>query len=943
MKRVPLLVLLLLLLHQLSAQPTFSYDAAWKKVTELAEEKGLTESALREVQRIYEAARAAGNQPQLIKALVYRIRLQQRREEDADVKAIRELDQEIANSPEPARSLLNSLLAGAYWNYLQQNRYLLHNRTNTTGFEKTDIRTWTSEDLHRKIAALFHASLQERILLQQTNIETFDPVLQQGNMRHLRPTLFDLLAHRALAYYRSDDHSLTRPADAFEISTASAYDPAADFVTRRFPTTDTNSLHHRALLLYQELLQFRLNNSNTPALVDADLDRLVFVNSRSTHPDKRALYRQSLQHLWHQYATQPLVAQAAYLLAQDYADEAATYDYRQHKEGSTTNPRYRYQEAVTICRQVVAQADSSEGKFNCFNLLQQIEQKDLRLRLEKVNLPQQPLRALVTYRNVPQAWFRVVRISAGGRDSLEGRSYDPSYWKRLTALPAVQQFQHALPATGDYQQHHTEIAVNKLPAGTYLLLASTTADFSTSNNLLAAGYFHVSNIAWMEEGHQLFVVHRESGQPLPGARVTVWEQQYDYNSSRYVSVKGKTFTTNVNGFVLLPDNSSYNRYSRTLEVSYEAETLHLDDRANSYVYRPGKPDTDEARNRQTFLFTDRSLYRPGQTVYFKGLVTTRTTANGRYRTVPRFQTMVYLYDVNYQRVDSLQVTSNAFGSYAGTFLLPVNRVNGQYRLVEADKQQAAAFSVEEYKRPKFYVEYKPVEQSYHLNSEVTVTGNALAYAGNAVDGAIVRYRVVRKARLPYPWLCWRWGWPELRSQEISQGETRTRADGSFDVRFTAQPDNQVARELDPVFDFEIAAEVTDLNGETRSGTTRLSAGYKQLDLQLQLPLGESMPADSLTHLLVFTRNQMGVHVPAQVTIVLHRLAAPDRLLRDRYWETPDQFVLSEAAFRKQFPYDPYKDEQEKESWSRTGLFLEQTDSSRSNGRFDLRTTAKKPF
>jgi len=917
------------------AQSKFNYTAAWKKVDDLINKKGLPESALNEVKIIYAAAKKEKNNGQLIKALVFRVNLQQVKEEDADIKAIKEIEKEITLSAEPVKSILNNLLAEAYWQYFQNNRWKLYDRTNTQAFAKDDPETWSIDDFHQKISTLYLASIENEKLLQQTTLDAFDPIINKGNMRNLRPTLFDLLSFRALAYFENDERSITKPADAFEINTASAFDPAADFITRKFVTSDSLSLKHKALLLYQKILRFHLNDAKPDALIDADLHRIVFVNRTSTHENKNDLYRAALNHLIKQYNNQPVVAQASYLLAQDYADFAATYDFKKHKSDDALNPRYYYQKAAAICKEVIAQKTESEGKANCNNLLYSIEQKDISIISEKVNIPGKPFRSLLSYRNINKAYFRIVKMDKKAFEELQNRNWEDDYWKKITALPAITNFNYSLPASNDHQEHSTEIKVNPLPVGTYMLLASADENFTLSKNILAAQFFHVSNIAWMHNGTEFFVVNRESGQPLVKANIVLWEGIYNYDQRVYIQTKADTYTSNANGNFRITKAPGKNSYNRTLEVSFEKDNLHLDDRAYSYVYEGKKEPIDEKKERRLFFFTDRSIYRPGQTVYFKGIVTTKDATTGKPKIVEGLKSKIIFYDANGEKIDSMEVTSNAFGSYAGKFILPLGRMNGNYRLQETLTAAAVNFSVEEYKRPKFYAEYQPVSKSYRVNDQITVTGNAKAYAGNNIDAAVVKYRVVRQPRLPYPWLSWKWGWPIMEEQEIAHGETKTKADGTFDIVFTAIPDKKIRKELDPVFDYKIIANITDLNGETRTAETIVSVGYKSLQLQISLPQGEMMLADSLQFINITTQNMMGEFVKSHVTVTIHKLKAPTRLIRNRYWQQPDQFIMNEKEYLADFPNDEYNNETEKASWEKAEKVYEKKDSSTSNSKFTI--------
>ena len=239
--------------------PVKNYEKEWAKV-EAAVKKGLPKSALEEVKKIYALAKTEKQDAQVIKALVYMTGLQIENREDNEIFSISEIEKEIAISKEPVTSILKSLLAEMYYGYYQQHRWQLYNRTKTEKFNKTDIATWDAEDFHKKIGELYLQSIKEERLLQLAKLDPFDAIIVKGNTRHLRPTLYDLLANRALNYFENDERDIKKPAYAFEINLASAFDPAADFVTRKFPTKDSMSLQHKALLIYQKLIAFHLND-----------------------------------------------------------------------------------------------------------------------------------------------------------------------------------------------------------------------------------------------------------------------------------------------------------------------------------------------------------------------------------------------------------------------------------------------------------------------------------------------------------------------------------------------------------------------------------------------------------------------------------------------------------------------------------------------------------
>ncbi|MEO6682061.1 MAG: hypothetical protein ABIN48_04480 [Ginsengibacter sp.] len=246
------------------------YNTHWKKIEEF-KKKGLPKSALAEIDIVYKKAKKSSNNPQIIKALLFRIPLQQNLEEEANEKSISDLESEIQTQKGVAKAILQSISAQMYWNYFQANRYKLYSRTNTENFDKKDIATWTIDDFHQKISELYEASIKDETLLKKTSLQSYEPIIQKGNSRQLRPTLFDLLAHRALEYFKNDERDITRPAYAFEIDDLKMFAPANEFVNHSFKTKDSTSLHFKALTIFKKLVNFHLKDSKPDALIDADI------------------------------------------------------------------------------------------------------------------------------------------------------------------------------------------------------------------------------------------------------------------------------------------------------------------------------------------------------------------------------------------------------------------------------------------------------------------------------------------------------------------------------------------------------------------------------------------------------------------------------------------------------------------------------------------------
>jgi hypothetical protein len=205
--------------------------------------------------------------------------------------------------------------------------------------------------------------------------------------------------------------------------------------------------------------------------------------------------------------------------------------------------------ARKICEKVITNKDSSEGKVNCQGLLEQILQKKISLVAEKVDLPGKPFRMLVTYKNTSVVFFRLIRIDKSFRDSLEN-SWRPEFWKRVLSIPVIKTFSNSIPETNDHQTHRVEIKIDALPVGEYALLSSSNEKFSDeADQPLSIEHFYMSNLAYINNGNDYFILSREEGRPLGNVELQIWERKYDYQKGKYSYAKNEKFTSDKNGYI----------------------------------------------------------------------------------------------------------------------------------------------------------------------------------------------------------------------------------------------------------------------------------------------------------------------------------------------------------------------------------------------------------
>jgi Bacterial Alpha-2-macroglobulin MG10 domain/Alpha-2-macroglobulin family/MG2 domain len=903
-------------------QSAFPYEQEWKLVDSLMNKKNLPKSALLDVNKIYTAAKNEKQEAQWVKAIIYKYYLQEGDDKNIN-QWVSEFEKELTFATPRVAAMLKSVEAEQLFQYLQGNRYQIRNRTAMTADTSTDIASWTIGRLNQRIRDLYLSYLDYPGILQQTTVDVFDPVLIKGNSRELRPTLYDILAWRALDYFCIPDMENTFAATDWVINNPALFSEAPYFTHYVFSKTDSGSNSLAAIKIYQQLLRFHAKDLHLDAWIDADISRIKYVNQIATMPERDSLYMNAMNRITRQYGTLSVASRAWFLQAQYWADLAASYD----PPGDTAQ-RFDNLKARAICEQVIRHPDSSEGKSACERLLRNIRRIRYSLNVEQVNIPLLPFRVLVTYKNTGNLFGRIIRIDDATRELFERNNDDPKSWTHWLHMPYTKSFRQPLPETGDFQQHRVEIKMEGLEAGQYALLTSTDSVFN-EKSILGLTTFFCSNIAYVANGHDYFVVDRDSGHPLQGVKVKAFVEKS--TNSGYVYALARSYQTDINGSFRLQSEKNY--YNLKLEFYNGKDYLSTAQYINSY--RNDDDDNNDNKNKfSDYIFMDRSIYRPGQTVYFKGLLLTKDVRTKKYKLATHQQSMIYLMEVNDERIDSLVVKSNDFGSFNGSFKLPQNLLNdGGFRLSDAMTGDVQSFSVEEYKRPSFYVDYDSVKGSYRVGDTIRIKGSAMVYTGNAIDAAPVKWRVHREARFPYPWLL-RYS-PHRAEQEIAHGESQTDANGKFEIRFVALPDKTTNASARPVFSYRVDADVTDVKGESRSASSLFAASYQSFEIVSGLLLQDKISGDSLEEIPVTTKNAAGIFVKEKLALSVYALLAPDRLIRKRYWDQPDQFVLSEKEFVQTFPNDEYRNETEIETWKKGPRVFERTDSTSENGQFEM--------
>ena len=885
----------------------------WQEIDTLILKKNLTKSALEKVKLIYQQAKEKKMSGQVIKSLIYQNSLEENISSENQNKTIPFLQQEIASaSDETEKAILYVLLAKQYRNYFSLHQWNIYNRKTTINVSKEDITTWGTQDFSNAIAKSYQLSLQNKKQLQQTSIEPYEAALIKGNSRSLRPTMYDLLAHEVLDYFNNADLGGLFPVTPYNLTDKNMLAPANTFLTAKFVTNDSSASKWQGLQLYQQLMEFHKNDTNKNAFLQLDLERLEWAYEKLNNADKENIFKNTLEELINTNAYLPLMARAWYRLAKLEYDKATYYQ----PFGDTSN-RYSYLKAESIIEKALAVCAEGNSSFDDLkNLLTDIHTKTLRLETEKINVPYKPFRALVSFRNTDSLFLRIIRID--NNDSVKNQiRASVDFWKKINTLPVFRSTIQVLPANTDYQTHSAEIKIDGLPVGEYAILSSNRKEFADSTSNLFISYLYVSNISYIKNKNDFFVLNRETGAPIEGVKVTILKQQYISRLRKNIDDTIGIRTTNKNGYFRFEPNSGVDSYRYLFAMANDKLNFTGTEFSSPDITPPPSSLNDSLKKvfetsiSRIFFFTDRAIYRPGQTVFFKGISVTKDITSLLSKLyIPKDSVLVNLKDVNGKVITSQKFIPNSYGSFTGQFILPQNLLTGNFSIdANISKNNPALsairFSVEEYKRPKFSIAFDKVTGIYRLNDSITVTGSARALAGNSIDGAKVKFNIIRNVRFQ-DMVVYRRLPIRNSNREISSGEIVTDPNGKFTIRFKAAADDIISKEGNPLFDFNIHTDITDLTGETRSANINIAVGF--CSILLQLNLLQNMEADSFRNIKLITTNLMREKKPANVSVRIYSLESPTRLIRKRYWQQPDQFIYSEKEFIKYFPTDEYANE-----------------------------------
>lgn len=449
-------------------------------------------------------------------------------------------------------------------------------------------------------------------------------------------------------------------------------------------------------------------------------------------------------------------------------------------------------------------------------------------------------------RNISELKFNVYSTTLNGNykyvpNNNSGYKYIKPY---LSATP-IQTINRRYANHPDYAFFEDSLEISGLPAGVYMIEVTTVPQTQTIRRLYYVSQLGVVYIALPNDKRRIVAVNATTGQPVAGAKVEIRYNTDKENAAHTI------LTTDENGEIVISekDKSVYTMRAYTPEDM--ASPMRRAEGGFGY-------DNDKKEREFTEIITDRSIYRPGQTIHAAAIVFNKKSSVD-YEAVKGKQVEAILLDANYKEIGKKTLTTDDYGSCATDFVLPQNSLNGNFYLRINDKIQS--FRVESYKRPTFTIEMPKINEKYALGDTLVVKAKALTYAGVAVQGAKVRYEVTRRNAL---W--WRMNMLSGEAtKQVYQGEATTDDKGNFDITLPLVGDDiqNVGMNSPRFYNFTATAMVTDIAGETHSAALDVPIGTKPTAFGVDIP--DKVLADNLQQVKFNLYNAIGADIHADVS------------------------------------------------------------------------------
>ena len=842
------------------------YDTQWKKIQENYE-KGTYKSNLPVVLEIQKQAMKENNALQLIRSLKAEFSIVNQtiddEKNDSASKFFAKLQTTEKNLKGDDLLLYKVLLSGFMFDYYNQHSWEINGRTNMNSQDVSQIETWSKLDFKNYL------------------IQNFKELDQQNQAMNK----ISLLKYKDIFLNTEDISYFSTLQDWYSLK-------------------KVNFLSNNELFTKNELAENRV-------LINAIFDELV---AKSTGNQKLYFMHQKLSENCIFNSCKDKLVQLQNLMKSNIeGDYKVLIGEEIINELITGN---KEKEALQLVNSLKNQYPKSPFIQNIKNKETQIVNPLLSFKYEEQTQPNLPIHLVAEFKNVKEFSVNIYEVKDNLLPLMQyaRNPYNDAYSKVKKTLVRKEVFQLNDPQ--DYQVHKTSIEMKALPPGIYVAeyeVSGSKPEQDSNHNF----YFIVSNHKIIYHNinesntlsNELKLISSENGQPITNENLTFYEFVENKALNKVV---GKT---NDKGIFRFPATSNKDYYRAILiqqPKNNDFQLMQMYGNNNREIYNPNKQTRTKAQ-----IFTDRAIYRPGQTVYFK-VINTKIDKEIE-SVVANFKQKITLKDANNQEVSVQDFTTNEFGSYHGSFNLPKGKLNGNFTIsTDGNSNGYKYIKVEEYKRPKFEVTFDPVKDEYKYGQTIELKGKAMMFSGVALSNTNVNYEI-KKQNIRWRYFPW---YPNDNDNENSiLGEVKTNEKGEFTIKLDLKKDEKI--EGIQIDNYQINASATDINGETQTANANLKVA--SVSHYIKADEIKNTFANNNIKVKVETKNYNDQNLKKSYQVKLSKLESPNRIFRDNFkTEVQNLPKFSKEEFISKFPHDLYDKNDKLENWKTSSVILNGT-------------------
>lgn len=797
-----------------------SYDSFWKRAESL-EKEGLPESLRSCVDSIFNKAVQEKNIVQQIKAKIYQTKVVLTKENDKNDQVFDDLEAytSACESPE-AKALLHSLLADAYLAFYMNDSYTIDKRTDMKGAAPDKIEEWSASNFAQRIFYHLKASVEPKDALAKASLTPWLPLLEEMEYDS-KIQLYDYLSNRFITIASECANSFTRNYRQTELSDGSFLTSREMFVN--LSVTDKSEFDFGAMALrsYQENLKLYAAKGQKEELLKMDLDRLIKVKSFTQYAEYNALLRSLIAN-----------NKDCKSVMKIYVELSNSF-----LSGNVSQEQYKqlYKQLHALCKEGAQLYPSSKEAIQLRNKIIELEKPICYIvgtSNSSVFAVKEDIKLSIHYKNTPNCEVEIYRIPLSAAVYAKVSKEEKIY---QTKGERIHTMKIAFPDAELLTTKDTSIVIAGLPAGIYEVVLrneKVKLDDTYGSSFYVTDYAAIYRIR--SNTTEIVVTDRKSGKPAKGVQVNMYIGTSGFLRPAETIQKVGTLKTDQLGIALFTSNSNNTYYFSISEKGKKEHYLYSYWGSSAYE-RIFKTELIKRMN----ILTDRSIYRPGQTVYFKGIAY-QEDEKGEQAMSSTSTYTAKLVGANGEKLSEQSLNSNSFGSISGSFAIPTSSLNGQFRIEisgGSNFYQATSFRVEEYKRPTFEVVYDTIKATYTFGDPITVTGKVKSYSGAPVQQAEIKYRVSRTKHT------WFYASNNYNGELLTQGTCQSDDEGTFTVTFVAEKEQTISR--DPsYYTYQVSVDATDNNGETQSQKKSIHMGERSLMLSVEAP--EYASDDSLS-------------------------------------------------------------------------------------------------